>query len=224
MKFYRLNLLDRFLSSKKTFAYLDVNKYNEIPENYEGIKINNLIFECSKCGYKRIDYFYPELHYAVFNKDNVGDFAFGVTDYGQIAFSEKVLNLIEKYKITGIVDIRKYKGLIQKNGKGILTKKSYYDAKIQYLNLIIHKNDIDDEYVFDVEEKTGCNECRGKKDWLTISPNAKLYIKKLNTVEYDIFSIIHRPSEIFVSEKFVEMCRVEGLTNILDKIVEVYSC
>lgn len=222
MKFYRLNLLNRFFSSKKSFAYLDVNKYNEIPSNYKGTKIENIIFECETCGYKRIDFFYPDLHYAVFNKDNVGDFSFGVNDYGQIAFSEKVLNLIEKYNIKGVVDVKKYKKLITKRGNDILSVDHYYDAKIKYLKLIIKKNNIDKEYLYN-DEKIGCNECIGKKEWLTISPNAKLYISDLNKVNFDIFSIIHRPSEIFISEKFVEMCRKEGLTNILDKIVEVYS-
>ena len=44
MKFYRLDLSKRFYSSKKTYAYLDVNKYNEVPVNYKGLKIENLMF------------------------------------------------------------------------------------------------------------------------------------------------------------------------------------
>ena len=224
MKFYRLNLNERFFSSKKTFAYLDVNKFNEVPKRYEGPKVNNVIFECSKCGYERIDYFFPELHYAVFNKDKIGDFAFGVNDYGQIAFSQKVLDAIEKYNIKGIVDIKKYKGLITKKGKEITATNNYYDAKIQYLELIIEKNDCDNELIFENEVKCGCDFCFGKKEWLSISPEAKLYIKELDKVNIDIFSIIHRPTEIFLSERFVEMCLKEKFTNILDKIVEVFSC
>lgn len=222
MKFYRLNLNDRFMSSKKTYAYLDVNKYNEIPENYKGLKVDNLIFKCPICGYERVEWFFPELHYAVFNKAKIGDFSFGVTDYGPIAFSKKVLNSIEKYNIKGIVDVKKYKGLITKSGKTILSMTDYYDAKIQYLNLIIEKNDFD--CYTKMEKKYGCDKCMGSKDWLTISPNSKLFIKDLNQVEIDIFSIIHRPSEIFLSEKFVQMCIEEGFTNIIDKIVEVFSC
>ena len=223
MKFYRLDLSKRFYSSKKTYAYLDVNKYNEVPVNYKGLKIENLMFECDNCGYKRIEYFWPDLHIAVFNKDNVGDFSFGVNDYGPIAFSKKVLDLIEKYNIKGIVDVQKYKKLINKHGVEITSTDHYYDAKIQYLKLIIKKNDVDKEFYFD-DEKIGCKKCVTNKQWLTISPNAKLYIEGLDKVDIDIFTLIQMPSIIFVSERFVDMCFKEMLTNILDKIVEVYNC
>ena len=57
------------------------------------------------------------------------------------------------------------------------------------------------------------------KLFLKIPKDAKLYLDGLNEVEYDIFSTIDNPGHIFVSERFVEACKTEKITNIL-RLVE----
>ena len=50
------------------------------------------------------------------------------------------------------------------------------------------------------------------------------FIKELkNKVDIDIFSTMDNPTAIFVSERLVEACEKEGITNILDKLVRVYD-
>ncbi len=83
--------------------------------------------------------------------------------------------------------------------------------------------DKENECLIVVHNRTcGCSKCLGNRDFLKLPKDAKLYLDGLNEVEYDIFSTIDTRT-VFVSERFVEACKTEKITNILDRLVEVFD-
>lgn len=226
MKYYRLETSKRFYSSKSSYAYLSVNKTNNVPDDYKGPEEKNLIFKCPYCGYERINRFFPEKHIAVFNKDNVGDFSLGVYGYGQIAFSQKVLDLIVRYNLKGIVEVKKYNFMeTSKTHQPIMsTIGAYYEAKIQHETLLWKYIDkIKECKVVERAQDVDCGKCFGPQMFLSIPKDAKIYLQGLNQVASDIFSTIDNAGHVFFSERFIEACKKENITNLLDKVVEVYD-
>jgi hypothetical protein len=71
--------------------------------------------------------------------------------------------------------------------------------------------------------KLECIHCEGIYSCYHLSKKAKVYIDNLKEIDYDIFITMDQSSDIIVSERFVEACKKENFTNILDKIVEVYD-
>ena len=51
----------------------------------------------------------------------------------------------------------------------------------------------------------------------------KLYVKGLDEVTLDVFTATDNPSEIFISQRFVDMCVKEKLSNITNRLVEIYD-
>lgn len=231
MKYYRIGGKGKYFSSKKTYAYLSVNKDNEINDVDKEPKIKHLMFKCPYCGRKVIYIYYTNKNIAVFNKDKVGDFSFGVTCYGSFVATEKLLNMFEKYNLTGIVDYIEYKYAETVKRKPITSYAGkLYDVKITYLPIIWeHCENLESDegdkktLVFESELSGGCIHCCGKKGYIGLAPKAKVYLENLNKVNIDIFSTMDNPTAIFVSERLVEACEKEGITNILDKLVRVYD-
>lgn len=62
-----------------------------------------------------------------------------------------------------------------------------------------------------------------KKDFYFYTQKTNIYISGLNEVDLDIFTTMGNCSTIIVSERLVEACEKEGITNILDKLVRVYD-
>ena len=62
-----------------------------------------------------------------------------------------------------------------------------------------------------------------EKRFLFLYPKKQIYISGLNEVDLDIFATMGNCSTIIVSERLVEACEKEGITNILDKLVRVYD-
>ena len=62
-----------------------------------------------------------------------------------------------------------------------------------------------------------------KKIFISIPKKTNIYISGLNEVDLDIFATMGNCSTIIVSERLVEACEKEGITNILDKLVRVYD-
>lgn len=224
MKFYRLTTDGMFSYSKKSYAYLSVNKTNKVPDNYKGPVEEYPICKCPYCGFERIHLFRPEKNIAVFCKDKVGDISMGVHDYGQISFSQKFLDMIDKYGLKGIVDDKKYLFMETSRHQPITSiEGDYYGALIHFEPLVWkYINKIEKSDLTKRPEKVGCNKC--------ISPymafydkDAKVYLQGLKSVEFDIFSTIDSGGEVIFSERFVEACKKENITNLLDRIVEVYD-
>lgn len=230
MKFYRIYNYDVFFSSKKTYAYLSANKDNEINDADKEPKIKHLMFKCPYCGRKVINIYYTNKNIAVFNKDKVGDFSFGVTCYGSFVATEKLLNMFEKYNLTGIVDYIEYKNAETVKRKPITSYTGkLYDVKITYLPIIwehyeiLENNEGCKIRIFDKDLSDGCIHCCGKKIFISIPKKTNIYISGLNEVDLDIFATMGNCSTIIVSERLVEACEKEGITNILDKLVRVYD-
>ena len=225
MKFYRLDTSRSFFSTKNTYAYLSVNKSNEIPDGYKGPREEYLRYKCPFCGFEQINIFFPEKHVAVFNKDKVGDISLGVNCYGEISFSQKMLNMIQQYDLKGIVDTKRYTHMETSKRQPIVSiNGAYYGAKISFETLLWKFIDkLDECIVTEIAEKYGCEKCMGHRAIVGIPKTAKLYLQGLNQVTSDIFSTIDNAGYIFFSERFIEACRKENITNLLDKIVEVYD-
>ncbi len=222
MKFYRID--DSHMFYNRKYAYLSVNSTNKIPNEYQGPTEEYLTFRCPYCGYERYNIFYPEKFIAVFNKDSVGDISVGVVNF-QLAVSEKFLKMIEKYQFKGIEEIREYKYMETTRHKTIESVKgSYFETRVHFEPLRWRYVDKENECLIVVHNRTcGCSKCLGNRDFLKIPKDAKLYLDGLNEVEYDIFSTIDNPGHIFVSERFVEACKTEKITNILNRLVEVFG-
>ena len=226
MKFYRIDTSGMFMNRK--YAYLSVNKKNQIKYKEKLIEEVHELYTCPYCGFKSNEIFYPEKNYGIFNKDSVGDFSFGVTTYGNFALSAKAVNLIQQYNLKGIVDFKKYIS-IETTRKAPITSidNDYYEAKLTFLPLICEY--ALDEYnnpvtnVFEDDEIIGCNKCSSTKSYIGFNKTDKLYISGLNDVTLDIFSTTHMPGEIIVSQNFVDMCIKENLTNIVNRFVEVFD-
>lgn len=230
MKFYRIDLSKMYFSSKKSYAYLSVNSDNSSDTPFKEEKVENYIYKCPYCGYERIDYFYPKKQVGVFNKNNVGDFAFGVPGYGQCAVSEKVINMMEKYELIGIEDYKMF-NFCETTRKMPIDLKSgnMYDIKIKHLPLIWAKcvdenlDSFSGTLAYKNDEDIGCDYCAGKFSYLSLSKKAQVYIKNLNDVNLDIFTTMSNPSYIFVSEKFANACISENITNITEKLIPVFD-
>ena len=223
MKFYRIDTSHMFFDRK--YAYLTVNSTNKIPDNYNGPTEEYLNFKCPYCGYEEHRIFYSEKFIAVFSKDSVGDISVGAVTF-QFAFSQKVLNMIEKYQLKGIEEVRQYKYMETARHKQIESIESpYYDAKIHFEPLRWKYVDKESDCLVVVQESRtcGCSKCLGNKDYLEIPKDAKIYLDGLNNVEYDVFTTIDNFGEVFVSERFVQACKAEKITNILNRLVEVFD-
>lgn len=227
MKFYRIDTSDKFMNKK--YAYLSVNSKNEIKDKEKVIEIEHILCHCPFCGFKYVNIFYPEKNYGIFNKDSVGDFSFGVTSYGAFGLSAKAVDLIKKYNLKGIIDFKKYIS-IETTRKDPITSidNEYYEAKIAYLPLIwehvIDENNESKSFSkVDHIGKYGCEKCISNKIYESLNKADKLYIKELNEVSLDIFSTTDNRGKIIVSQRFVDMCEKEGLTNIVKKFIEIYD-
>ena len=225
MKFYRLDDSKKFYASKASYAYLSINKTNKVPDNYAGPEELHIVYKCPYCGIEEVNRFFPEKHIAVFNKDNVGDITLGVRKYGQISFSQKVLDMISKYGLNGIVDIKQYLFMETSKTHQPITSivGPYYDAKIKFEPIVWRYIDEEDKCIVDEDASEGCSKCQGNKCYIGIPKTAKLYLQGLNQVVSDIFSTIDNAGHVFFSERFIDACRKENITNLLDKIVEVYD-
>lgn len=224
MKFYRWDQSRMFFSSKNQYAYLSVNKSNKIPDGYKGPIEEYQRYKCPYCGFEEINLFYPEKHIAVFCKDKVGDVSLGVRSYGAISFSSKILNMITKYGLKGIVGAKKYISMETTKQQPITSiDGDYYAATIKFDPLIWKYIDEEDKCIVDEYTNEGCSKCQGNKCYIDIPKTAKLYLQGLNQETLDIFSTIDNAGEVFFSERFIDACRKENITNLLDKIVEVYD-
>lgn len=225
MKYYRIDTYGVHLVRK--YAYFTVNKEAEIKKNDE--RIQYLQYKCPFCGYESKRYFFPKRHIAVFCKDLVGDFTFGLRQYGELSFSEKALQAIKKYNITGIEEIKKYLKMETTRYKPITSiEGDYYDAKLSFDKPLLTKyKNIDEKDTID--PKINENDCMfdGNKKPIqllgSIPKEAKLYFRYLHEMTKDIFIPYCTQSNIIVSERFKEMCEKEKLTNIIDRFVEVYD-
>ncbi|MCI6717103.1 MAG: hypothetical protein MR485_06405 [Mollicutes bacterium] len=224
MKYYRID--DSKMFYRRKYAYLSANKDNEAREDEKFIRYEK--YQCPHCGDKNMWYFYPETFVAVFSTDSVGDFSFGIRGYGNISFSEKALKAFEKYKIKGIKDVKKYNKMETTRYKPITSiTGDYYASTIDFETLILYN--CKDLGTTKIDETLGyttnCTKCiAGKvKNLWDLDPKTKIYYTGLKDIDNDIFSIYSNPSIIFVSERFREMCIKENLTNILDKLVEVFD-
>lgn len=223
MKFYRLATDGMFSYSKKSYAYLSVNKTNRIPDGYKGPREEYSICKCPYCGFERIHIFRPEKYIAVFCKDNVGDISLGVHDYGQISFSQKFLDMIDKYGLKGIVDVKKYLFMETSKHQPITSiEGDYYSALIQFEPLVWKHIDKTKRDLTKRPEEVGCNKCLSPY-MAFYNKDAKVYLQGLKDVPYDIFSTIDSGGEVIFSERFIEACKKEGITNLLDRIVEIYD-
>lgn len=216
-----------YFSSKKTYAYLSVNKSNEISDGYKGPREEYLRYKCPYCGFEQAQIFFPEKNVAVFNKDKVADISLGVTSWGAVSFSQKMLNMIERYNLKGIIDTRRYAYMETVKRKPIESiEGDYYGARIKFEPLFWKNIDkLAECNVINLSEvdKVGCEKCRGNRMILSIPKTATLYLQGLNQVTSDIFSTIDNAGHVFFSERFIEACKKENITNLLDKIVEVYD-
>lgn len=229
MKFYRIDKSDTFMNRK--YAYLSVNSKNEIKykEKANIREIEHIKYSCPFCGFEYFNIFYPEKNYGIFNKDSVGDFSFGVTSYGDFGLSAKAVRLIKEYDLKGIIDLKKYIS-IETTRKAPITSidNEYYEAKITYLPLIWEdvkdENNVSKSFSeVDYIGRYGCEKCTSNKNYGSLNKTDKLYIKGLNEVSLDIFSTTDNQGKIIVSQRFVDMCEKEGLTNIVKKFVEIYD-
>lgn len=229
MKFYRIDKSDTFMNRK--YAYLSVNSKNEIKykEKANIREIEHIKCSCPFCGFEYFNIFYPEKNYGIFNKDSVGDFSFGVTSYGDFGLSAKAVRLIKEYDLKGIIDLKKYIS-IETTRKAPITSidNEYYEAKITYLPLIWEdvkdENNVSKSFSeVDYIGRYGCEKCTSNKIYGSLKKTDKLYIKGLNEVSLDIFSTTDNQGKIIVSQRFVDMCEKEGLTNIVKKFVEIYD-
>ena len=151
-----------------------------------------------------------------------------VDGYGDISFSEKALKAFEKYKIKGIKDVKKYNKMETTRYKPITSiTGDYYASTIDFETLILYNcKDLGTTKIREsLGYTTNCTKCiAGKvKNLWDLDPKTKIYYTGLKDIDNDIFSIYSDPSIIFVSERFREMCIKENLTNILDKLVEVFD-
>ena len=229
MKFYRIDTSGMFMNRK--YAYLSVNSKNEIKykEKANIREIEHIKYSCPFCGFEYFNIFYPEKNYGIFNKDSVGDFSFGVTSYGDFGLSAKAVRLIKEYDLKGIIDLKKYIS-IETTRKAPITSidNEYYEAKITYLPLIWEdvkdENNVSKSFSeVDYIGRYGCEKCTSNKIYGSLKKTDKLYIKGLNEVSLDIFSTTDNQGKIIVSQRFVDMCEEEGLTNIVKKFVEIYD-
>lgn len=220
MRYFRLNIKDMFFSSKKTYAYLSVNKSNEII-NDEGDKF--IKFKCPYCGYEKINYFYPSKHIAVFNKDKVGDFSIGCTGFGYFAISERFLNILMSNEIKGIKEIKKYNRLeTVKKGKINSIEGNYYDVLVETIPILLkQKNDV--KIIKENHDNVRCDICCVNGYGNDYIETDVLYFEGLQNVEYDIFCSIENTNILIVSEKFVKLCIENNITNILHRFIEVYE-
>ena len=225
MKYYRIDDTDMFFVRK--YAYFSVNKDNKIQKGDERIQYER--YKCPFCGYESKSYFTPKRYIAVFCKDSVGDFTFGLRQYGELSFSEKALQAIKKYNITGIEEIKKYLKMETTRYKPITSiEGDYYDAKLSFDKPLLTKyKNIDEKDIIDSElEVTDCMFDGNKKPIQllgSIPKEAKLYFRYLHEMTKDIFIPYCTQSNIIVSERFKEMCEKEKLTNIINRFVEVYD-
>ena len=225
MKFYRIDTSDMFMNRK--YAYLSVSKKNEVKDKDKEVIHNKYI--CPFCGYKMDYIFYPARYYGIFNKDNVGDFTFGVTVYGDFGISLKSKELIEKYDLKGVIEFKKYLSIETTRKKPITSiDNNYYEAKITYLPLICHQvvneDNIPKSYLFERNiGEYGCKKCVSNKEYYSLEKTDKLYVKGLDEVTLDVFTATDNPSEIFISQRFVDMCVKEKLSNITNRLVEIYD-
>ena len=225
MKYYRIDDTDMFFVRK--YAYFSVNKDNKIQKGDEVIQY--LQYKCPFCGYESKRYFFPKRHIAVFCKDSVGDFTFGGWGFGELKFSEKALQTIKKYNITGIEEIKKYLKMETTRYKPITSiEGDYYDAKLSFDKPLLTKyKNINENKLLD--PKIHEHECMfdGNKKPVeilgSIPKEAKLYFRYLHAMTKDIFIPYCDQSIIIVSERFKEMCEKEKLTNIINRFVEVYD-
>lgn len=228
MRFYRINLNNVVNSRKESYAYLTLNKDNYSSTNRDIYSVDNFIYKCPFCGREKINYFYPEQHIAVFNKNKIGDFSYDVTSYGDITISEKVVEMLTKYKIKGVLDMKEYLFVETKRREKIDLK--LFEAKLIYLPnywKYVIDDRLDDMRSTNIRRKDAaeieCIHCEGIYSCYRLSKKAKVYIDNLKEIDYDIFITMDQASDIIVSERFVEACKKENLTNILDKLVEVYD-
>lgn len=224
MKFYRLPTDGTYSYSKKSYAYLSANKSNILPDGYKGPREEYSVCKCPFCGFERIHIFYPEKNIAVFCKDKVGDISMGASSYGQISFSQKVLDMINKYGLKGIVDVKKYLFMETTRHQPITSiKGDYYNALIEFVPAVWkHIDKLDDYIVCERTEKVKCDKCLSQY-MVLYKKDAKVYLQGLKDVQYDIFSTIDSGGEVIFSERFIDACRKENITNLLDRIVEVYD-
>ena len=225
MKYYRIDDTDMFFVRK--YAYFSVNKDNKIQKGDERIQYER--YKCPFCGYESKSYFTPKRYIAVFCKDSVGDFTFGLRQYGELSFSEKALQAIKKYNITGIEEIKKYLKMETTRYKPITSiEGDYYGARLSFDKPLLTKyKNIDEKDIIDSElEVTDCMFDGNKKPIQllgSIPKEAKLYFRYLHEMTKDIFIPYCTQSNIIVSERFKEMCEKEKLTNIINRFVEVYD-
>lgn len=225
MKYYRIDDTDMFFVRK--YAYFSVNKDNKIQKGDERIQYER--YKCPFCGYESKSYFTPKRYIAVFCKDSVGDFTFGGWGFGELKFSEKALQAIKKYSITGIEEIKKYLKMETTRYKPITSiEGDYYGARLSFDKPLLTKyKNIDEKDTID--PKINENDCMfdGNKKPIqllgSIPKEAKLYFRYLHEMTKDIFIPYCTQSNIIVSERFKEMCEKEKLTNIINRFVEVYD-
>lgn len=235
MRFYRIDNSDLYKNTK--YAYMSINKDNQHKKT-DTDEIMYTYFKCKYCGFEERGRFFPSRFIGVFCKDSVGDFTSGEMKYGGFAFSQKALETMKKYNITGLRDIKKYNRLETTRYKPITSiEGGYYNALLDYEYPIItryydpikrEEYDQTGEYIIShyAMEAGCCKKCatRLPKKYPYVfrqTKDTKLYFKDLKKITKDIFIPKSKASLIIVSERFKEMCEKEKLTNI--KFVEVYD-
>ena len=163
---------------------------------------------CPLCG-TRVDGFnWLEPHNIKLGHKRWGDFKFGAPR-GYLC-SDQCKNLIQQCGIKGIEEFMPVNTFYKKNCP---TEQPYYLMKIAYSN---KKYD----YAVQQNERRKYDKSLPKCSLCKRSGNGKLdNFKEIyfnDQDEYDIFQVYEKPGRVYCNERFIQFCKVHGLTNMVE--------
>ena len=192
-EFYRVNMHNFY---NNNFAYC---------EPTDDASYSHPTPKCPVCGSTVGPLQWDEPRKVIFSKPKYGDLVYGL----KFLVSEKFKNLYENSDLKGIIEFIPVEIVKVRYLKQLSTEiPIYYSVRLIYSFARVDKNR---SYITGHPDERYCSLC--KPFGTTIDVIKGIYIDETNWGGEDIFHL-HEIGSIFISQKFVDFCLINELTNL----------
>lgn len=169
---------------------------------------------CPECGRRVTGAYWLPPREVVLTKRVVPDFLYVLTDRAPFVISEKALTVIQNAGLTGILRYEEIEiARFQRKSKTEIPIPKYYHIELAYSRITInHERSVIDHGPASIDHKKLCPLCHpvlGTYDFYR-----KLSLN-MNAYEgYDIFHCYEMGEHVFLSQRFIDVCKENNLTNL----------
>lgn len=171
------------------------------------------IVHCPQCGrFVSGGYWLPPRE-VVLTSRKIPDFLYAYCDNVDFLLSEQALTRIQKAGLKGILKAEEIEQVrFQRKSKKDTIIPKYFHIELAYSRITLNHEKSVIHYGADCSDTGICSLCRQVAK--TRNFTRSLVFNMENFEEYDIFHVYEMGSLVFLSQRFVDFCRRESLTNL----------